>query len=168
MSTVTELRTRQAIDAQAQREAAKAAHPATVSKQQLPPSAVVAAVAGRLELVERQQALGALVAALGDDRLDLTSTTDLPLIVLSLLVTCPQTISHPATVAKVIDEASSAHRRSVTAELMGCDDDARREADDAAFLTGELVRGQAVTATHEYLMEGCSALRDWLVTAVNR
>ena len=161
MSTVTTLPT------QAAREQAKAAHPATVSKQ-LPPAALVAAVAGTLSQLERQQALGALDQAVGDDRLDEQSDTDLPLIVMTLLVTCPQSVSEPAVVAKSLVEASGAHRRSVTAQLMGLDDDARREGEDAAFLTLELVRGEACTATHEYLMGEASMLRDWLSTAAQR
>lgn len=152
MSTVTELRTRHDVEALTQ-EQAKAAHPATTSK--LRP----------LGPVDRQQMLAGLVAAVAEDGVRLDDDTHLPMVVGLLLLTCPQAVGSPAMVAKVVHDAALAHRRSTTAGLLGLGTDARREADDAAFLVHELALGDAVTATHEYLMAGCSQLRDWLSTA---
>lgn len=149
------------------REQAKAGHPATVSKQ-LSPAALVAAVAGTLDVLERQQALDALVTLIGDELVDLDDTAHLPLVVMTLLTTCPQAVTQPATVAKVVHDAARAHRGASAAQVLGLDDDARRESEDAAFLVRQLVLGDAVAATHEYLMTGCSALRDWLSTAAQR
>lgn len=151
----------------AAREQAKAVHPATVSKQ-LSPAALVAAVAGTLDVLERQQALGALVTLIGDELVDVDDTAHLPLVVMTLLTTCPQAVTQPAMVAKVVHDAALAHRRATSAGLLGLDGDARREAEDAAFLVQALVSGGVSAATHEYLMAGCSALRDWLSTAAQR
>lgn len=124
---------------------------------------------GRRAQVERQQQLGALVAALGDGRLDVTDERDLPLIVGVLLACAPQARSEPALVAKFVTEAAESHRNASTSHQLQDDERAvQRLAADAAFCVSELAAGTAYTATHPYLLHDCQMLVDWLTAAVAR
>lgn len=123
-------------------------HPASRSKQLLQ--------------VERQQALAALIAAIGDDRLLIDDARDLPLIVDVLLRNCPQAHTSPVTVAKAVEEAGDSHRASLA------DNSEIDYAGDAAFMVAQLAAGTAHTAAHSYMLDGCQMLADWLLTAAVR
>lgn len=126
--------------------AAKARHPATVSKQ--------------LAQVQRQQVLGSLVAAVGDGKLSVTDDADLPLIVDVLLRHCPQAYTHPDVVAKSLAEAGQAWEAEADV-----DDESHPAAGEAALIVSQLAAGTAHTAVYGYLREPVQLLIDWLTAA---